>query len=92
MSLQTAISCEAVERRILALDQQENDYFIMGMHTAVKKAEARGFVLPPIDFEKYAVKKEDPPAESQEVTQEEATELSSESPAVLVISGLYSMP
>ena len=26
---------------------------------AVKKAEAAGFILPPMDFEKYAVKKEE---------------------------------
>lgn len=27
---------------------------------AVNKAEAAGFVLPPMDFEKYAVKEEEP--------------------------------
>ena len=69
-----------MERRILALDQQENDYFVKGMQTAVRKAEAAGLVLPPMDFEKYAVKKEEPQDESQE----EATEPSSEPPAAWV--------
>ena len=31
----------------------DNDYFVSGMQQAVRKAESRGFVLPPMDFEKY---------------------------------------
>ena len=54
------------------------------MQTALRKAESRGFVLPPMDFEKYAVKKEVAQGGPQEMLQDEATELSSVSPAVLV--------
>ena len=31
----------------------DNDYFVSGMQQAVRKAESKGFVLPPMDFEKY---------------------------------------
>lgn len=48
------LSTEAIERRIFCLDQQENEYFVEGMMTAVEKAEKMGFALPPMDFEKYA--------------------------------------
>lgn len=50
---------EAVERRILCLDQQETDYFVEGMKTAVANAEAKGFILPRMDFRKYARTSED---------------------------------
>ncbi|KAL8821697.1 MAG: hypothetical protein Q9191_007261 [Dirinaria sp. TL-2023a] len=53
-----SVSCDAVQRRIMTLDLQDNDYFVKGMETAVRKAEAAGFVLPPMDFEKYARKEE----------------------------------
>lgn len=53
--LETVIlSTEAIERRIFCLDQQENEYFVEGMMTAVEKAEKMGFALPPMNFEKYA--------------------------------------
>lgn len=48
------LSTEAIERRIFCLDQQENEYFVEGMMTAVEKAEKMGFALPPMNFEKYA--------------------------------------
>ena len=48
------LSTEAIERRIFCLDQQENEYFVEGMMTAVEKAEKTGFALPPMNFEKYA--------------------------------------
>lgn len=49
---------EAVERRIQTLELMDNDYFKVGMHAAVKRAEDAGFVLPPMDFKKYGKKKE----------------------------------
>ena len=36
----------------------DNDYFVSGMQQAVRKAESRGFVLPPMDFEKYTRNKD----------------------------------
>lgn len=71
-----------MERRILTLDQIDNDYFVRGMQTAVRKAEAAGFVLPPMDFEKYAIKKGEPPQESHMG----ASELDSEPAASFVIT------
>lgn len=61
----------------MALDYMENDYFVKGMEIAVRKAEAAGFMLPPMDFEKYARPKEDPTEESYEDSHA-ATELGSE--------------
>lgn len=46
----------------------------------MRKAEAAGFILPPMDFEKYAAKKEEPAEEPHEG----ATELRSENPAFWV--------
>ncbi|MCJ1425912.1 hypothetical protein MMC29_003813 [Sticta canariensis] len=51
------ISPDSIERRILMLEQMDNDYFVLGMQTAVARAEAAGFPLPPMDFEKYARKR-----------------------------------
>lgn len=48
------LSAESIERRILMLEQMDNDYFVAGMETAVARAEAAGFTLPPMDLEKYA--------------------------------------
>lgn len=50
------ISEESIERRIMMLEQMDNDYFVLGMEIAVARAEAAGFVLPPMDLEEYAAK------------------------------------
>lgn len=62
------ITPESLERRILMLEQGDNDYFKEGMETAVARAEAAGFILPPMDFEKYARKPEE--VEATEVSQD----------------------
>ncbi len=55
-SVQDIISEDAIQRRIETLEQQDNDYFKAGMHTAVMRAEANGFVLPPYDPDNYPSK------------------------------------
>lgn len=57
------INPDAIMRRIECLDNQENDYFIKGMETAVEHAEDQGYVFPPMDPERYA----QPPVEIDEV-------------------------
>lgn len=47
---------ESIERRIQMLELGDNDYFVLGMETAVARPEAAGFPLPPMDLEKYATK------------------------------------
>lgn len=65
----TVISPDSIERRILMLEQMDNDYFVVGMQTAVARAEAAGFPLPPMDFEKYA-RKPDEEVEATEVSRD----------------------
>lgn len=50
----TVINPDGIERRIMMLELGDNDYFVAGMLTAVQRAEMAGFILPPMDFEKYA--------------------------------------
>lgn len=52
----SVINPDSIERRIQMLELGDNDYFVLGMQTAVARAEAAGFVLPPMDLEKYATK------------------------------------
>lgn len=52
------INPEAIERRIESLELMDNDYFKLGMEEAVKRSEEAGFVLPPMDLEKYGKKNE----------------------------------
>ncbi|MCJ1267617.1 hypothetical protein MMC22_007503 [Lobaria immixta] len=63
------ITPEAIDRRVFMLEMGDNDYFKEGMETAVARAEAAGFVLPPMDFEKYARK----PKEEVEATEPATT-------------------
>lgn len=48
-----------MQRRIEILDLQDNDYFKKGSETAVRKLEAKGHVLPPMDLDKYLPKEEE---------------------------------
>lgn len=50
------ITPDSIERRIMMLELGDNDYFVAGMESAVQRAEAAGFILPPMDFDKYAKK------------------------------------
>lgn len=52
----SVINPDSIERRIQMLELGDNDYFVLGMQAAVARAEAAGFVLPPMDLEKYATK------------------------------------
>ena len=56
--MDVVITPDAIERRIMCLDLSENNYFVGGMKDAVLRAEALGFALPPMDFEKYTRKPE----------------------------------
>lgn len=68
------INPESIERRIMMLEQMENDYFVLGMETAVAQSEAAGFPVPPMDLEQYAPKPD---------AQVEATEVSRDWPFVV---------
>ena len=46
----------SVERRIISLDEQINDYFVQGMELAVAREEKAGYLIPPFDEEKYGAK------------------------------------
>lgn len=46
----------SVERRIISLDEQINDYFVKGMELAVAREEKAGYLIPPFDEEKYGAK------------------------------------
>lgn len=61
----------AVERRIMALDEQLNDYFVRGMEQAIMREEKAGYIIPPYDDEIYAVKEE---PKSREATEEDLTD------------------
>ncbi|CAF9935179.1 MAG: hypothetical protein HETSPECPRED_009689 [Heterodermia speciosa] len=66
-----SLSILAVERRIMALDEQLNDYFVRGMEQAIIREEKAGYIIPPYDDEIYAVKEE---SKSREVTEEDITD------------------
>ena len=51
-----ALSVACVERRIMSLDDQINDYFVKGMEQAVARAEEKGYVIPPFDDTIYTAK------------------------------------
>ena len=61
----------AVERRIMALDEQLNDYFVRGMEQAIMREEKAGFIIPPYDDEIYAVREE---PKLREVTEGDVTD------------------
>ena len=61
----------AVERRIMALDEQLNDYFVRGMEQAIMREEKAGYIIPPYDDEIYAVKEE---PKLREVTEGDITD------------------
>ena len=61
----------AVERRIMALDEQLNDYFVRGMEQAIMREEKAGYIIPPYDDEIYAVKEE---PKFREVTEGDTTD------------------
>ena len=60
----SVITPESIERRIICLDEQDNDYFVSGMEAAVVRSREFGFMLPPPDFEQY----NKPPSEIDEVS------------------------
>lgn len=49
---------EALQRRINCLELMDNDYFVAGSESAVKRSEEAGFPMPPMDLEQYARKEE----------------------------------
>ena len=51
-----ALSVACVERRIMSLDDQINDYFVKGMEQAVAREEKAGHVIPPFDDTIYTAK------------------------------------
>ena len=51
-----ALSSICVERRIMSLDGQINDYFVKGMEQAVEREEQAGHFIPPFDDTIYSAK------------------------------------
>lgn len=49
-----SITPENLQRRIIYLDEQDNDYFVSGMESAIDSLETAGIKLPPMDLSKYA--------------------------------------
>ena len=52
------LSASSIERRIISLDEQINDYFVKGMEQAIARVEKAGHAIPPFDEEKYSAMKE----------------------------------